>query len=69
MFLKLLGLGIKYYFKDPFNRFDCFIAVTSLIDLALADSVGAINVDTITVLRTFRLMRVFKLARTWKEFN
>jgi hypothetical protein len=69
MFLKVLGLGIKSYFKDSFNRFDCFIAVTALVDLVLADSVGATNIDTITVLRTFRLMRVFKLARTWREFH
>ena len=35
MILKLLGLGLKYYFKDKFNSFDCAIVVISSIDVIM----------------------------------
>lgn len=33
MVLKLIALGFKHYFEDPFNILDCVIVVTSLFDL------------------------------------
>ena len=35
MILKLLGLGYKYYFKDRFNAFDCFIVIISSIEVIM----------------------------------
>ena len=66
MVLKMLGLGFKDYFEDFFNIFDCFIAMVALFDLVVSSAIPSINVDAVTTLRTFRLLRLFKLARTWK---
>ncbi|KAI8789145.1 sodium channel protein 1 brain-like isoform X1 [Biomphalaria glabrata] len=55
---KIVGLG-KYYFLVGWNIFDLLIAIASLLDLSLE------QVDGLNVLRTFRLLRVFKLAQSW----
>lgn len=57
MLLKLMAMGFFAYFSDSLNRFDAFIVATSLVDVMLGGG-GAM-----AVLRAFRLMRVFKLAR------
>lgn len=57
MFLKLLGLGPYGYIKDPFNLFDGFIVIMSIVELF-----GDGN-SSISVLRSFRLLRIFKLVR------
>jgi hypothetical protein len=38
MILKLSGLGLKQYFKEPFNAFDCLIVIISLVDISLSYS-------------------------------
>jgi hypothetical protein len=68
MVLKMMGLGFRHYFTDTFNIFDCFISLAALFDLVVSAAITSINVDAVTTLRTFRLLRLFKLARTWKEF-
>ena len=35
MFIKMLGLGMKSYFKDGFNTFDCAIVSTSTVDVVI----------------------------------
>ncbi|GFR71119.1 sodium channel protein [Elysia marginata] len=55
---KIMGLG-KYYFKVGWNIFDLIIVVASILDLGLE------QIDGLSVLRTFRLLRVFKLAQSW----
>jgi hypothetical protein len=69
MILKLLGLGFKFYFIDPFNSFDCFIVLTSFADVFISNIFTDINTNAVTALRTFRLLRIFKLAKSWKRFN
>ena len=60
MLLKLFGLGLKKYVSDNFNIFDAVIVGVSLFELfADADSSG------LSVLRAFRLVRVFKIIRSW----
>lgn len=60
MILKLFGLGIKKYVSDGFNVFDGVIVIVSLIELfSQAQSSG------LSVLRAFRLMRVFKIIKSW----
>lgn len=70
MVIKMLGLGIKEYAQDDFNLFDCAVVLTSIIDLII----GMIGVDfggggAISALRAVRLLRVFKLARSWTSFR
>ena len=36
MILAMIGLGLKDYFADGFNIFDCIIVVLSLIDLTVS---------------------------------
>ena len=38
MIIKLIGLGIKQYFKEKFNCFDFVIVIISSIDVALNQS-------------------------------
>jgi hypothetical protein len=70
MLIKITGIGIKLYVKDGYNIFDFFIVVVSSIDVIMsASSIGKISGSkAILSLRAFRLLRVFKLAKSWKEF-
>lgn len=70
MVVKMIGLGIKDYAQDDFNLFDCAVVVTSIIDMII----GMIGADfggggAISALRAVRLLRVFKLARSWTSFR
>ncbi|XP_018620019.1 sodium channel protein type 4 subunit alpha B isoform X2 [Scleropages formosus] len=63
MFFKLIALDPYYYFQVGWNIFDSIIVTLSLVELGLA------NVEGLSVLRSFRLLRVFKLARSWPTLN
>ncbi|XP_069138424.1 sodium channel protein 1 brain-like isoform X2 [Argopecten irradians] len=56
--VKLTSLS-KFYFGNGWNVFDFIIVIASLVDLGLED------VDGLSVFRSFRLLRVFKLAQSW----
>ncbi|KAK5872304.1 hypothetical protein PBY51_013019 [Eleginops maclovinus] len=63
MFAKLVAMDPYYYFQEGWNCFDGFIVTLSLVELGLAD------VEGLSVLRSFRLLRVFKLAKSWPTLN
>ncbi|XP_034387849.1 sodium channel, voltage gated, type VIII, alpha subunit b isoform X6 [Cyclopterus lumpus] len=63
MFAKLVAMDPYYYFQENWNIFDGFIVTLSLVELMLAD------VEGLSVLRSFRLLRVFKLAKSWPTLN
>uniref|UniRef100_A0A8C9RZL1 Sodium channel protein n=1 Tax=Scleropages formosus TaxID=113540 RepID=A0A8C9RZL1_SCLFO len=63
MFAKLVAMDPYYYFQEGWNIFDGFIVSLSLMELSLAD------VEGLSVLRSFRLLRVFKLAKSWPTLN
>uniref|UniRef100_A0A8D0G622 Sodium channel protein n=1 Tax=Sphenodon punctatus TaxID=8508 RepID=A0A8D0G622_SPHPU len=63
MFLKIVALDPYYYFQEGWNIFDGIIVSLSLMELGLA------NVEGLSVLRSFRLLRVFKLAKSWPTLN
>jgi len=74
LILKVIGLGPHQYARDAFNIFDFVIVTISLVELG----VGIHNASEesydqggtgLGALRTFRLMRVFKLARSWKNLR
>lgn len=76
MVTKLIGLGFKAYLYDPYNIFDAVIMGLSTIDsvtyiltewYGFASNSAAHSV--LLAIRTFRLLRIFKLANTWKRFN
>ena len=64
MLLKLFGLGPAEYWSDPFNRFDAVVVVSSLLEVAMDTLHLELGLNP-SFLRAFRLMRVFKLARSW----
>ncbi|KAM9235708.1 sodium channel protein type 2 subunit alpha-like isoform 10-T10 [Leptosomus discolor] len=63
MVLKIIAMHPFYYFQVGWNIFDSFIVMLSLVELFLT------NVDGLSVLRSFRLLRVFKLAKSWPTLN
>lgn len=62
MLLRLFGLGFKNFIGDNFNIFDSVVVLVSLFELFAGDQASAAGVS---VLRAFRILRVFKLIRSW----
>lgn len=58
-----------------FNIFDTLIVIGSLVDIVISETLmSEMQKDNktgsvVTALRAFRLLRVFKLAKTWKRFE
>lgn len=63
MAVKILGLGPRLYVSDRFNVFDAVIVVFSYVELGLSSS------SSLSALRTFRLGRVFKMAKSWDSLR
>ncbi|KAF1459871.1 Sodium channel protein type 5 subunit alpha, partial [Pygoscelis antarcticus] len=72
MILKIIALDPYYYFQQHWNIFDSVIVTLSLIELGLPKHKGKKERrkgGSLTVLRSFRLLRVFKLAKSWPTLN
>ncbi|NXM10107.1 SCN5A protein, partial [Ploceus nigricollis] len=72
MILKIIALDPYYYFQQPWNIFDSVIVTLSLIELSFPRQKGKKERrkgGTLSVLRSFRLLRVFKLAKSWPTLN
>ncbi|XP_053455663.1 sodium channel protein type 10 subunit alpha isoform X3 [Nycticebus coucang] len=63
MVFKIIAFDPYYYFQKKWNIFDCIIVTVSLLELGMAKK------GSLSVLRTFRLLRVFKLAKSWPTLN
>lgn len=61
--MKIIALSPKFYFREGWNVFDSIIVGLSLLELGLEGVYG------LSVLRSFRLLRVFKLAKSWPTLN
>lgn len=62
MLLKMYGLGLRQYFMSIFNRFDCFVVCSGILEILLVES-GAMTPLGISVLRCIRLLRLFKITK------
>ena len=70
MVIKLLGLGFREYSRDSFNLFDAFIVVLSLVDIIVTETLSSDSpTGALSAFRGVRLLRVFKLARSWSSFR
>ncbi|NXW57960.1 SCN5A protein, partial [Eurystomus gularis] len=72
MVLKIIALDPYYYFQQHWNIFDSVIVTLSLIELSLPKQKGKKERrkgGVLSVLRSFRLLRVFKLAKSWPTLN
>jgi hypothetical protein len=72
--VKLIGLGWKVFKMDSFNTFDLVVVIVSLGDVGM--DIGGVfagaNIPPffpVSVLRTFRIIRVLKLARQWENLR
>ncbi|XP_060944186.1 sodium channel, voltage-gated, type I-like, alpha isoform X4 [Limanda limanda] len=63
MVVKIIAMDPYNYFQKGWNIFDSIIVTASLMEVCLASVVG------MSVLRSFRLLRVFKLAKSWPTLN
>lgn len=64
MILKLVGLG-NMYFKEGWNVFDMIIVIATDLGLLLKVlKLGEAFATAATVIRGFRIMRIFKLIRS-----
>ncbi|XP_039614029.1 sodium channel protein type 1 subunit alpha-like [Polypterus senegalus] len=66
-FLKILAFNLLPYLNNGWNAFDFIIVLLSFVDWGLT----AANFKSfdISVIRSFRMLRVFKLAKSWKTLN
>jgi hypothetical protein len=67
MMLKLYGLGVRQYMRDGYNVFDAIVVLLSTVEIILANSdVNSGNSgQAISAFRCVRLLRIFKLAKSW----
>ncbi|XP_074168696.1 sodium channel protein type 10 subunit alpha [Rhinolophus sinicus] len=63
MVFKIIAFDPYYYFQKRWNIFDCIIVTMSLMELGVAKKGG------MAVMRSFRLLRVLKLAKSWPTLN
>lgn len=61
--LRLLALGPCDYVRDGFNVFDAFVVSFSLLEFL------KINGVFFSTLRGFRLLRIFKIIRSWTSLK
>merc|ERR550532_1788606 len=68
MFIKMYSLGFQGYFVSLFNRFDCFVMTTSIMELVLTyyEIMPPLGMS---VLRCIRLLRTFKVTRYWSSMG
>lgn len=68
MILKLIGSGPRIYFSSTFNVFDGIVVLMSFVDITLTAVTGG-SAGGLSALRTMRLARIFKLARSWSDLR
>eukprot|EP00347_Sterkiella_histriomuscorum_P008485 403344914 len=66
--IKIIAFGVRY-FKDDWNNFDVLIAVITIISMILASKTSVQLGPNTTIVRSFRIGRVFKLFRRNKSLK
>lgn len=70
MVIKVAGMGVKDYTSDSFNLFDGTIVFISIVEMIMEKVFdGGLGGGAFSSLRAVRLLRVFKLARSWTSFR
>ena len=59
--IKIIGMGVRPYFKEAMNKFDVLIVVSSVVELAFFNQDGGGGVFS-----SFRAFRMFKIFRLFK---
>jgi hypothetical protein len=69
MIVKLTGLGPSRYVKDSFNIFDAVVVLIIVVELIIKYSGVPMKGGAFSGLRAVRLLRVFKLAKSWSSMR
>ena len=67
--VKLWAMGYHDWKAGSFNVFDGVVVVLDVFGTIVGAAAGPSSLDSVSVLRTLRLLRVFKLAEFWTEFK
>jgi hypothetical protein len=67
--LKLIALGFKRYFKDGWNVFDFILVISSSISIIVWNMTHLKFVRVSTLIRTFRIARIFRLVKRAKRLK
>lgn len=67
MILKIFALGVESYLSENFNIFDSIVVIISFVEIA--SSTGKEGGGGLSVFRAFRLLRIFKIVRSWHELR
>lgn len=68
MSIKFYALGSNMYFRSTFNKFDCIVIFGSVVELLVTFVYPDLSYG-ISVLRSLRLLRVFKVTRYWMSLR
>ncbi|XP_076316388.1 muscle calcium channel subunit alpha-1-like isoform X2 [Tachypleus tridentatus] len=68
MLLKMYSLGFQGYFVSLFNRFDCFVVISSILEMVLT-YMHVMPPLGVSVLRCVRLLRIFKVTKYWASLR
>lgn len=68
MILKMYSLGLTTYTTSQFNRFDCFIVISSIVEFVLV-YFELMKPLGVSVLRSARLLRIFKVTKYWTSLR
>ena len=69
---KIIGLGIKKYWLNTWNRFDLFVVISSLVDIIMSFLGGGgfsflrVGPQLARVIRVFRVARLLKLIKSFE---
>jgi len=66
--IKIIGFGVAYFF-DGWNLLDFFVVLAAIIELLLEIFSQRSSSGTLAVIRCFRIVRVLKLVRNFKEMR
>ncbi|GIM17342.1 hypothetical protein Vretimale_19882, partial [Volvox reticuliferus] len=67
--VRLTAFGFARFFRVGMNVFDFIVVVLSLVEMIVDLLPSVAGVGPLSVLRAFRLLRIFRLARHWRELN
>ena len=72
MIIKIIGLGFTHYIRDRVNVFDAIVVLLTVaenITESILNSRGIASNGATSSFRAIRLLRFFKVARTFKSFQ
>ena len=69
--IKLLAYGIVPYFHSGWNKFDFFVVISSIVDLAVAniDGFDASFLKSFQIIRVLRVLRITRVLRLIKSLK